>query len=368
MFEISCNKCDILTPLLTVAGAVDKKQSVAILSNILLRFSGNTLLLTATDLEIEITASVPCIPEIKNCLTTVPAKKFVDIIRSLDDDSSPTFIIDDKNLTIKSGRSRFKLACLPGDTYPDSKDEVNEVEFSLPRLALIELLQSTHFALSQQDIRVYLNGLLLEIEPNGITAVAMDGHRMAISKFQTQLATNHHRIVIPKKGVQEVIRLLNNIDDEKVSISAGKNHFQLKSSQYKFVSKLIETRFPVYMKAVPRGQDKQVIISRDALKRALMRITILANEKSRAVKLLLESDQLSIIANNPEQEEASEEISAQTRGDSLQIGLNASYLLDVLNYVEAENVRISMSDTSSSILVEPEDRDTYQYIIMPMKI
>jgi len=368
MFELTSSKSNLLAALLTVSGAVDKKKSLVILSNLLLKISEGTLLLTATDLEIEISASVPCQSSSCGSSTTVPAKKLVDIIRSLDDDATVSFLGDDKQLTIKSSRSQFRLACLSAEDYPNNEHESNLVEFTIARATLIQLLQSTHFALSQQDIRVFLNGLLLELDSNKITAVAMDGHRMAVSVFPVQLDSMNHRFVIPRKGIQELLRLLGNITEENVLVCAGKNHFKVITQQYTFISKLIETRFPAYLKAIPRGQDKQVIIDRELIKRALTRITILANEKSRAIKLFIEPNQLTVSANNPEQEEAFELLPAETTGESLQIGINASYLLDVLNYVETEKVRLSFLDTNSSILVEPLEQVNYQYVIMPMKI
>ncbi|WP_035895926.1 DNA polymerase III subunit beta, partial [Legionella oakridgensis] len=225
MFEFNISKQQLLTPLLTVAGAVDKKQSLAILSNVLLKQTDQQLLLTATDLEIEITAIISCTPLQGAGSITVPAKKMVDIIRSLNEDANPTVSCDSKILTIKEGRSLFKLATLPAENYPNSEEEHSEVEFSLSRSHLIRLLQSTHFAMSQQDVRVFLNGLLLELDNQFITAVATDGHRMAICRLPCQTVNTHHRLLIPRKGVQEILRLLNNISDEQLSLSVGKNHF-----------------------------------------------------------------------------------------------------------------------------------------------
>jgi DNA polymerase-3 subunit beta len=368
MFELTISKQQLLTPLLTVAGAIDKKQSRAILSNILLKLTKQQLILTATDLEVEITARIPCISEQNDEAITVPAKKIIDIIRSLDDDASPTLTSHAEILAIKEGRGQFKLATLPAIDYPNTQDEVNEIELSIQRVALIHLLQSTHFAMSHQDVRIFLNGLLLEVDAQSITAVATDGHRMAICKLTSPHDCQHHRLLIPRKGVQEILRLLNTVEDEQVIFSAGKNRVRLDTQQYTFSSKLIEARFPPYVKAIPKNQDKEVIIDRDLLKRALSRIMILAHEKLRAVLLHIQSNQLTLIANNQEQEEAIESIIAQTQGDDLKIGINASYLLDVLNHVDEGPLRMSLSDTDTSILVEPMNDEQYQYIIMPMKL
>lgn len=368
MFELTLSKEQLLTPLLTVAGAVDKKQSLPILSNILLCFKDNQLELSATDLEMEISARVNCVTDQNPAKITVPAKKFIDIIRSLDDESTPTISLKADTVLIKVGRSQFKLTTLPAEDFPSSENEMAEVEFSVDRIAFMHILQATHFAMSQQDVRVFLNGLLLELDAQTITAVATDGHRMAVCKLPAEQSFSHQRFLLPKKGVQEMLRLLNSVTDEQISVSAGKNHFKCLTAEYSFQTRLIEARFPPYAKAIPREQDKFVLIDRDLLKRALSRIIILAHEKSRAVMLHLQENSLTLIANNQEQEEAVEALEAHIDGAELKIGINASYLLDVLNFVGDGLVRMSMSTTDSSILVESLQDERYQYIIMPMKL
>lgn len=367
MFEFVIKKEELLTPLLTVVGAVDKKHTLAILSNFLIKMADGLLFITATDLEIEISAQVACESPQDEGSITVPAKKLIDIIRSLDDQTSPVMSYNNNLLLIKQGRSLFKLSTLPAESYPVSEEECNEVELTLPRQALQQLLQSTHFAMSQQDVRVFLNGLLLEFDSNLITSVATDGHRMAISRYTCE-NVHQHKLLLPKKGVQEILRLLSGVDDDHVLLAAGKSHFKLITSRFTFLSKLIEARFPPYTKAIPRHQDKQMVIDCVALKRALSRIVILAHEKSRAVMLCMQSNQLTLIANNNEQEEAVESLVAETIGDDIKIGLNANYLLDVLNHFNEGIIKLSMSNADSSILIESMQNDQYQYIIMPMKI
>lgn len=368
MFNLTIGKEQLITPLLTVAGAVDKKQSMPILSNVLIEVSDKGLSLTATDLEIEMTANVSCQSDANVGAITVPAKKFVDIIRSLEENADIRIACDTQGVKIKQHRSSFKLAALPADDYPNSDDEVSQVELTLKRTEFIQLLQSTHFAMSQQDVRIFLNGLLLEINAKSMTTVATDGHRMAICKMPLNTNTELKRLLLPRKGVQEILRLLNNIQDETVLLTSGNNHFKLITSQYTFVSKLIDARFPLYEKAIPKHQDKSVVIQRDVLKRALARIIILAHEKSHGITLHIETNQLTLIANNQEQEEAIETLEAETEGGEIKIGVNASYLLDVLNYFEDSLLRLSMKDADSSILVESLSNEHYQYIIMPMRI
>ena len=369
VFELTIGKQDILSPLLTVAGAVDKKQSLPILSNILMQFSEDKFSLTATDLEIQITAQVPGIQWSHQGALTVPAKKIIDIIRSLDEESTPTLSYQGNALIIKTAQSQFKLATLPADDYPVTDTETEELNFSLQASALMRLLQATCFAMAQQDARIYLNGLFLDINASAIAAVSADGHRMAICRLQDETLSQMHRLLIPKKGVQEMLRLLASVpSDELVSITVSKNHIGLNTSQFKFLSKLIEARFPPYAKAIPSAQDKSVIIDRDLLKRALSRIVILANEKLRAVVLRIEKNSLTLLASNKEQEEGMEVLPAETQGGPLTIGLNATYLADVLNYFNEGPLRLSFGDADSSILVQALSDEDYQYIIMPMKL
>lgn len=367
MFELIIKKEELLSPLLTVAGAVDKKQSLAILSNFLLKLTQGVLEITATDLEIEITAQIACESNQVEGAITVPAKKFIDIIKSLEEQSQPKIVYDNGIVNIREGRSSFKLATLPAEHFPASEDECNEVELAIPRLDLLHLLQSTHFAMSQQDVRVFLNGLFLDFEPNIISSVATDGHRMAINRYSCAVnATN--KLLVPKKGVQELLRLLNGIDDEEVLLTAGKSHIKIVSKRFVFSSKLIEARFPPYARAIPKHQDKSILIDCACLKRSLARTIILAHEKSKAVMLHLQAGQLTLIANNNEQEEAVESLPAETQGEELKIGINATYLLDVLNHFGEGMVRLSMTTTDSSILIESLANEAYQYIIMPMKL
>jgi DNA polymerase-3 subunit beta len=366
LFQLTIKREDLLAPLLMVFGAVDKKQSLPLLANFLLKSQAGRLFITATDLEVEITAQVECEAD-KEGSSTVPAKKFIDIIRSLDDNARPSICFEKSGLAIKQGTSSFRLATLPADNYPASIDDVNELECRVSRLTLLKLLESTHFALAQQDVRVFLNALLLDFQPQLLTAIGTDGHRMAISREVCD-NTVTSKLLLPRKAVQEIVRLLHAIADEDLQLSAGKSHFKLVSKQFAFTSKLIEARFPPYTKAIPVDQDKSLVVDSAALKRVLTRIVILANEKSRAVTLSLLDNQFTLIANNNDQEEAEETLAAETQGGPLRIGFNANYLLDVLNYFGEGSLRLSMSTTDSSILVQSLDNENYQYIIMPMKI
>jgi DNA polymerase-3 subunit beta len=368
MFDLTIAKNELLPKILMVAGAVDKRQALPILSNILLKIKENTLSITATDLEIEISAQIACISDISQGGITAPARKFIDILRSLDDQSTLNIVYQSSVLVIKSGRSQFKLATLPADDFPSSENETALLSFEMPKAELMYLLQTTHFAMSQQDVRVFLNGLFLEFEGNSIKAVGTDAHRMAICKIETGTKYSPHRLLLPRKGVLEMLRVLNAIPDEHIRVNAGNTYFQIQTEDFSFMTKLLEARFPPYNKAIPRENNKFVLIDKEMLKRALSRILILANEKSKAVLMHLQPSCLTLIANNQENEEAIEAIEAQVEGEELKIGINAGYLLDVLNYIADTHVRLSMSAVKASILVEPLKDENYQYVIMPMTL
>lgn len=368
MFEIKLTKNDLLNPLLMVSGALDRKQPLPILSHFLLVLKAEGLMITGTDLEIEVTAHIPCETLGQTGQITVSAKKFLDIIRSLDDHAVPRVVYQQDSVSIEEGRSRFKLITLPADDYPCMQDEASKLEVVLPTEALARVFQWTHFAMSQQDVRVFLNGLFLEFDAEGITAVATDGHRMAITRFPMAMGEIRHRLLIPRKAIQDMLRLLQTVTDETVTFSAGEKHVRLVTAQYTFSSKLVEAKFPPYTKAIPRGQNKFVHIDKAVLKRALSRIVILAHEKSKAILLHMQPNLLTLIANNQEKEEAIESLEARTEGDELKIGVNAGYILDVLSILPDGEVRLSFLTTDSSILVESLQDEQYQYIIMPMKI
>lgn len=368
MFQFSIDKSSLQLPLLTVAGAVDRKQSMPVLSNIMLLVNQDEMILTATDLEIDVTARVVVHSVEGSGRTTVPAKKFVDIIRSLDDDAVPRIIVEDTQLIIRDKHSQFKLSTLPADGFPIGEQDKNLVELALSKQVLVHLLQSTYFSMSQQDVRVFLNGMLLSFDAQGITSVATDGHRLAVCHTDEMKVEMPHKIIVPRKAVLELLRLLTAIDDEVVSISAGESHFCLKTQMFSFNTKLVESRYPPYQKAIPKQLNTYVLIDRDSLKKALNRITILAHEKTKAIVLSIQSGQLQLTANNQQQEEASEIVSAEVDGQPIQLGLNAAYLLDVINHCEEGLVRLSFVDENSSLLFESLADEQYQYIIMPMKL
>jgi DNA polymerase-3 subunit beta len=368
MFTFAIDRDALLASLLLVSGAVEKKQTLPILGNVLIKITNNQLRLCATDTELSVSALLPIETVEQAGEITVPAKKFIDICRSLNEGVLINVAYKEGRVLIKAGRSRFSLTTLPATDFPVLIDESKDVEFQVEKEPLVNLLQATHFCMAQQDVRYYLNGLLLEFFGRQINAVSTDGHRLAIGQLDIDNTLPEYRLILPRKGVLELLRLLNDVDDDTVSVSVNKNHFYLQTKQYDFASKLIEGRFPNYRRVVPVDNDKAIVIERDPLKRSLSRVSILANEKYRAVQLSVSPKTVTIVASNQEQEEAQEELEADTEGDSISIGLNASYLLDVLNNVPPGNVNIAMSEPTNSILVTSPLLPIAKYVIMPLKI
>ncbi|MCC5792813.1 MAG: DNA polymerase III subunit beta [Legionellaceae bacterium] len=367
MFDIVIAKSELLPPLLALAAVVDKRQSLPVLANILFEATAQGLHLSATDLEVDLRATVRSDISVPGVIT-IPAKKLVDIVRSLDDESPIRLLQKDNYLVLQSGRSTFRLAVLSAADFPQSRPEHSLIELTLARSALQRLFQSTYFAMSQQDVRIYLNGLLMEFASGSMTSVATDGHRMAVCQSSESTLTQQQRIIVPRKGVQEILRLLASVPDVSIRLQVGEAHLSVISEHFSFSTKLLESRYPAYHRVIPRQFSCFVLLDRDDFKRALARIMILAHEKTHAVVLAIEKKGLCLVAHNQQQEEASEELEAQVDGPELRIGVNAAYLMDALNHVAEGLIRLSLVDADSSILLETLADEQYQYVIMPMKI
>jgi DNA polymerase-3 subunit beta len=367
MSSFRVGKMELLAPLAMVAGVVEKKQSKPVLANVRMYWENHSLTLTCSDLEIQTSAKVPCETASAGG-TTLGAKKFLEIIRSLDDESDIQFSLQDDSLRIKQGRSSFKLATLPIEQFPMRKiEETGELRY-VQRLPFVKALQSTVFAISLQDVRAFLNGLLLCIDNEFLVMVGMDGHRMAINRMALAEKFSERRLILPRKSVNDLLRLLQQIDDEEVRITLYIDHFVLTTAQYHWDSKLIDARFPTYQRIIPQQQDKLIYVDRDQLKRALSRTMILANERFKAVVLSWQAGELHLVAYNQEQEEAVEIVNADVSGEDMKIGINANYLLDGLNHLPEGQVCLSFTNADSSILVQSVNDKNFQYIIMPMKI
>jgi len=360
----------ILKPLQLVAGVVERRQTLPVLANVLLVLDGEILSLTGTDLEVEIVGRVPVDKAESEGEITVPAKKFLDICRSLPDGSMISFFLEDQKVTVKSGRSRFTLSTLPSAEFPSVEPGVNDLTFSCPQKDVKRLIDRTSFAMAQQDVRYYLNGMLWEVNPDTLRVVATDGHRLAMctrTVSDLKIKDGPKQAILPRKGVIELSRLLN--DEEKsVELIFGPNHIRAITEEYSFTSKLVDGKFPDYERVLPKGGDKQVFGDRSDLKQAFARTAILSNEKYRGVRLQLESNQLTIVANNPEQEEAQDQVAVDYQGDSLEVGFNVSYLQDVANVLDTEMIKMTLSDANSSALLEEPENSDSAYVVMPMRL
>lgn len=358
----------ILKPLQLVAGVVERRQTLPVLANVLVVLDGDQLSLTGTDLEVEIVGRVTVDQAISEGEITVPAKKFLDICRALPDGSVIEFTLDDQKVTVKSGRSRFTLSSLSATEFPAVEQGSNDINFTCEQKEVKRLIDRTAFAMAQQDVRYYLNGMLWEVRPDALRVVSTDGHRLAMCTRPINVDVSEpSQAILPRKGVIELSRLLND-SEESVELTMGPNHIRATTSEYTFTSKLVDGKFPDYERVLPKGGDKVVIGERAVLKQAFARTAILSNEKYRGVRLLLESGQLTIVANNPEQEEAEDQVAVEYEGDSIEVGFNVSYLQDVTNVLDTDNIKMTLSDSNSSALLEePENADSV-YVVMPMRL
>ncbi|WP_342244707.1 DNA polymerase III subunit beta [Pseudomonas sp. OTU5201] len=358
----------LLKPLQLVAGVVERRQTLPVLSNVLLVVEGQQLSLTGTDLEVELVGRVALEELAEPGEITVPARKLMDICKSLPSDALIDIRLDEQKLLIKAGRSRFTLSTLPANDFPTVEEGPGSLNFSLVQSKLRRLIERTSFAMAQQDVRYYLNGMLLEVNAGVLRAVATDGHRLAMCAMEAGLeGVDRHQVIVPRKGILELARLLTEQDGE-VRIVLGQHHIRATTGEFTFTSKLVDGKFPDYERVLPRGGDKLVIGDRQALREAFSRTAILSNEKYRGIRLTLASGLLKIQANNPEQEEAEEEVAVDYNGSNLEIGFNVSYLLDVLGVMSTEQVRLILSDANSSALVQEAGNDDSSYVVMPMRL
>ncbi len=359
----------LLKPLNLVAGVVERRQTLPILANVLMVLDGEWLSLTGTDLEVELVGRLRLESASGDSgEITVPARKLVDICKSLPEGCDIEFSVEEGKVTVRSGRSRFTLSTLPARDFPNVEDSIGTHKVTLLQGQLRRLIDRTAFAMAQQDVRYYLNGMLWELQPKSLRVVATDGHRLAMCSLDSEFPVEETKqVILPRKGVLELARLLQD-DGAEVAIVIGNNHVRATTEDFTFTSKLVDGKFPDYERVLPRNPDKTVLGAREDLRQAFTRTAILSNEKYRGVRLTLAPGAMEIVANNPEQEEAEETVTVDYSGDSLEIGFNVSYLLDVLGVVDSEQVKLSLSDpNSSALLEEPENGDSL-YVVMPMRL
>lgn len=356
-----------LKPLAQVVNVVERRQTLPVLANLLARVEGDQLSLTGTDLEVEMVARTR-VEDAEAGETTIPARKLFEIVRALPDGSRVTISQSGDKITVQAGRSRFSLSSLPANDFP-ALDEVDATEkVKVGEAGLKELIERTAFAMAQQDVRYYLNGLLFDLRDQALRCVATDGHRLALCEAGLDEPVQTKRqIIVPRKGVLELQRLLEG-GDRELELEMGRSHIRVKRDDVTFTSKLIDGRFPDYEAVIPIGADREVKIDREVLRASLQRVAILSNEKYRGVRIEVSPGQLRINAHNPEQEEAQEEVEADTRVDSLVIGFNVNYLLDALSALREEQVILQLRDANSSALVRESSSDRCRHVVMPLRL
>jgi len=357
----------LLKPLQVVSGVVEKRQTLPILSNVLVNIESDRLTLTGTDLEVELTASTQ-LEGADSGEITLPARKFMDICKSLPENAELSINIDDQRALIRSGKSRFNLTTLSANDFPATDKVTGAREYTVPQSVLKHLIDQTQFCMANQDVRYYLNGLLLEIRPNGLRAVTTDGHRLALCDMQSDIVPGDiNQIIIPRKGVVELSRLLTD-SDSPCTIQLNSNHIRIELGEITFLSKLIDGRFPDYDRVIPKGGDKIVSANREILRQGLLRASILSNEKYRGIRMNFTNGLLRATVNNPDQEEAEEEIDINYEGDELEIGFNVTYLVDALNAIKQEEVQLTLIDPNSSCLISGIGDESSRYVVMPMRL
>ncbi len=356
----------LLKPLQAVIGVVERRQTMPILANVLLVAKDGNVAVTATDLEVELVANAEV--EVEGAgEVTVPGRKLLDICRALPEEASLSIALSGEKLAIKSGRSKFSLTTLPAADFPTVEDINAGQTIGLPQATLCKLLDKTHFSMAQQDVRYYLNGLLVETDGKHLRAVATDGHRLALC--QVQLGGKkmpEQQVIVPRKGVLELQRLMSGEGD--VDLQLGSNHIRIELEGIRFTSKLIDGRFPEYERVIPQDTSNELSADRDLLKGALNRTAILSNEKYRGIRLIIRDSGVVLQAHNPEQEEAEEELEVSYKGDDIEIGFNVNYLLDALGAIESGEVTLSVVDSNSSCLLREPGNDDCKYVVMPMRL
>ena len=368
MVLIKTSRDTLLAPLQSVSGIVERRHTLPILSNVLLEKKGDRLTLLATDIEIQITTTTEGAGGEGDGAITVGARKLQEILRSLSDSTEVSLVLEDKRLQVRAGKSRFSLQTLPADDFPRMTLAEGETkQFSISQKAFRQLLGKTQYSMAAQDVRYYLNGLLLLVDGKELRAVATDGHRLAYASVGIETELPRQEMILPRKTVLELNRLLVDTDDA-LNITLSPNQVRFSFGSVVLVSKLIDGKFPDYERVIPATLKNHMKVGRQTLMQAMQRAAILTNEKFRGVRVVLGENSLKLIAANAEQEEAQEEIEVDYSGDAIDVGFNVGYLLDVLNNVHADEVQWSFNDANSSALITLPGNERFKYVVMPMRI
>jgi len=356
----------LLKPLQAVIGVVERRQTMPILSNILITVENNSMIVAATDLEVELVTKTDANVE-NDGQVTVSGRKLLDICKALPDQCPISISMKGEKLNIKGGKSKFNLSTLPASEFPIIEDIKSKQTLSVDQSVLKNLIDKTHFSMAQQDVRYYLNGMLLETSSNSLRAVATDGHRLAMGQAKT--ADNNsekQQVIIPRKGVLELQRLL--LESGVVDLEIGANHIRVQLENIRFTSKLIDGKFPEYNRVIPSESTNKLKANKREFKGALQRTAILSNEKYRGIRLIIKDSGVSLQAHNSEQEQAEEELSFEYKGEDIEIGFNVNYLLDAINAIDGEEIVLSIQDSNSSCLLRHPVQDNCVFVVMPMRL
>jgi len=357
----------ILSPLQAVIGVVERRQTMPILANVLLSAKGGRLAVTATDLEVELVATSEVDVQ-RNGEVTVPGRKLLDICRALPEGAEITLTLDGERMSVRARKSRFTLSTLPASEFPTVEEINGQQSLKVPQKDFKRLLEKTHFSMAQQDVRYYLNGLLLETSAKSLRSVATDGHRLALCDVELpEGAKSGQQVIVPRKGVLELQRILGH-EEQILDLAIGINHIRVQIGDIRFTSKLIDGRFPEYSRVIPNDPPRVVTAVRDDLRLALQRAAILSNEKYRGIRFAVKPNLLTIQSHNPEQEEAEEEVEVTYEGEELEIGFNVNYLMDALAAVEGPEVQVCLTDGNSSCLIRSSADSGARFVVMPMRL
>ena len=368
MIVLKATQEKVLGALQAVAGIVERRHTLPILANVLIRKSGSQVELTTSDLEIQVRTTAELDGDSGNFATTVGARKLIDILRSMPADQTVSLSASQNKLTLQGGKSRFTLQTLPADDFPLVQEAADfGPMFSVPQKTLKALINQVHFAMAVHDIRYYLNGILFVAEGKSLTLVATDGHRLALAQATLDVEIPKQEVILPRKTVLELQRLLRD-EDSAIEMRFAGNQAKFVFSGMEFVTKLVEGKFPDYNRVIPKNHKNAVTLGRAPLLASLQRTAIMTSDKFKGVRLNLEPGTLRVASNNAEQEEAVDELDIDYGGDSIEIGFNVTYLIDALSNMSQDMVKIDLADANSSALITIPDNATFKYVVMPMRI
>ena len=368
MIVLKATQEKVLSALQSVAGIVERRHTLPILANVMIRKTGSQIQLTTSDLEIQIRTSAVLDGDAGNFTTTVGARKLIDILRTMPSDQTVSLESSQNKLILKGGKSRFTLQSLPAEDFPLVQEAANfGPVFSVPQKTLKALLSQVSFAMAVHDIRYYLNGILFVAEGKQLSLVATDGHRLAFSSATLDVEVPRQEVILPRKTVLEMQRLLSD-KEGAIEMQFAGNQAKFSFEGMEFVTKLVEGKFPDYNRVIPKNHKNIITLGRTTLLASLQRTAILTSEKFKGVRLNIEPGTLRVASNNAEQEEAVDELDIDYVGDASEIGFNVTYLIDALTNMEQDMVKIELADSNSSALLTIPDDAAFKYVVMPMRI